>query len=622
MGQKGLRYVRVVQKWWWVIILLSGLIVGTGVAIFWWVGIEYEASVTVQISAPSSEAALYRQPNRQNIYAEIEQIRAGFNEVLLTDKVVERALETLTGGLKPADELRNNIIIELPPGTSEFVHVRVRAADPETAAVIAQIIVELGRQQFGQMHAQPLAHTRQSIERELEAVRVELEVAEAEWRQFQLDKANSQNQVIQYNQLANRVERARDTYSFLLARKVGVQIKEEQMREAGFIQIVSPTPPPAELVLVIDRRLIVYGAICSVLVGVLAVFLLVHLRLSGAWRNLQPHLKFPNFLPQLGLLMIFLFIIVAIPSLVCNVARYRVVNEVAQMVKDHQKVQVIQEIIPSVKTSPTFSALVPSPTATLIPLANKPVATLALLPTLDMESFVPPTSTPLPPTSSPTPAPVFGLVTTPDSQRLNVRAGPSVAYEVVSRLENGEEVMILQRTPDGDWLEIIIADQQKGWVASPYIEIGGDIKNIDIAANLAPTPAVSRLLPLDIEGGSVSGQLAPGREQWYTFFDENEETVLIFIFTPPVGANQVQFFLLGQKQIPIWPPKNPEALAHIGASSYPASDRDGDERTVELVWRGGPLVPGTRYYLRLVNRSDTVIYYCLATRDVFQWSCR
>jgi len=190
LGQKELRYVRVVQKWWWVIILLSGLIVGTGVAIFWWVGLEYEASVTVQISPPSLEAALSRQPNRQNIYAEIEQIRAGFNEVLLADKVVERALETLTDEPRPADELRKNLIIELPPGTSEFVHVRVRAADPETASVIAQIIVELGRQQFGQMRAQPLAHTRQSIERELEAVRVELEAAEAEWRQFQLDKAN------------------------------------------------------------------------------------------------------------------------------------------------------------------------------------------------------------------------------------------------------------------------------------------------------------------------------------------------------------------------------------------------------------------------------------------------
>ena len=210
----------------------------------------------------------------------------------------------------------------------------------------------------------------------------------------------------------------------------------------------------------------------------------------------------------------------------------------------------------------------------------------------------------------------------PDSQRLNVRAGPSVAYEVVSRLENGDEVMLLQRTPDGDWLEIKIADQEKGWVASQYIEIGGDIKNINIAANLAPTPAVSRLLPLDIEGVSVSGQLTPGQEQWYTFFEETEETVLIFIFTPPVGANQVQFFLLGQKQIPVWPPKNPEALTHIGASSYPASDRDGDERTIELVWRGGPLVPGTHYYLRLVNRSDTVIHYCLATKDVYEWSCR
>jgi hypothetical protein len=123
-------------------------------------------------------------------------------------------------------------------------------------------------------------------------------------------------------------------------------------------------------------------------------------------------------------------------------------------------------------------------------------------------------------------------VTTLDSQWLNVRVGPSVAYEVVSRLDNGDEVMILQRTLDGDWLEIKTADQQTDWVASQYIEIVGDIRNIHIAANLAPTPAVSRLQSLDIEGDSISGQLAPGQAQWYTFFDENEETVLIFMFTP------------------------------------------------------------------------------------------
>jgi capsular polysaccharide biosynthesis protein len=533
--------VRVVQKWWWVIILLAGLIVGTGVAIFWWVGIEYEASVTVQISAPSSEGALYRQPNGQNSYAEIEQIRAGFNEVLRADEVVGQALETFTPGPAPADELRKNIIIELPPDTPEFMHVRVRAADPEAAAVIAHLIVEVARQ---------------------------------------------------------------------------------RMPEAGFIQIVSPIPPTAELILLIDRRLIVYGAIASILGGGLAAFFLLRpQRLSGAWQNLQPYLKFPAFSPRWGLLMIFLLVILAIPFLVCNMARYRVVNEVAQVVKDHQKVQVSQEIVSSVKTLPTFSALAPSIAATLILSADRPVATTALSPTFQVESYVPPTSTSLPSTPSPTPAPVFGLVTTPNSQRLNVRAGPSIAYEVVSRLENGDEVMILQRTPDGDWLEIKTAGQQTGWIASQFIELVGDIKNVPIATDLAPTPAGRALLPLNIEGGSVSGQLASGQEQWYSFSDENDETVLIFMFTPAVGANQVQFFLFDQKQIPIWPPKNPEALANIGASSYPASDRDGDERTVELVWRGGPLVSYAPYYLRLVNRSDTVVQYCLATRDVYEWSC-
>ncbi|MBI1878454.1 MAG: SH3 domain-containing protein [Chloroflexi bacterium] len=617
-----MRYLQVVQKWWWVIILLSGLTVGTGIAISWLVGMEYEARVTVRISTPPTEATLYRQSNRQNIYKEIEQLRLSFNEVLLTDEVIERVLEALPDGPRLANELRKNIIIELPPDTSEFVHVRARAADPEVAALIAKTIVEVGRQQFGQIRAQPQANTRQLIERELDAARAELEVAEAEWRQFQLNKATLQNQVIKYNQLVDRLNRARDAYNLLLEQKVEAQIKEEQMREVGFIQIVSPTPPPTKPISVIDSRLIVYEAVSSVLVGVLVAFFLEHLHLSGAWRSLQPRIKFPTFSPRLGILIILLLIILAIPALVCNLARDRVINEVAQVAKDHQEVQVTKEIILPVKTPTTFSALAPSPAATLIPSADRPVATLAVLPTFHVESYVLSTSTSLPPIPSPTPAPVLGLVTTPDSQKLNVRTGPSVAYEMVSRLENGDEVIILQRTPDGDWLEIKIADQQKGWVASQYIEIVGDIKDIHIAANLAPTPAGSGLLSLNIEGGSVSGQLAPGQEQWYTFFEENEETVLIFMFTPKVGANQVQFFLLDQKQIPVWPPKNPEALAHIGASSYPASDRDGDERTVELVWRGGPLVPGVRYYLRLVNRSDAVIYYCLATRDVFQWSCR
>jgi hypothetical protein len=102
----------------------------------------------MQISPPSSKGALYGQPNRQNGDAEIEQIRAGFNEVLRADEVVGQALETLTLGPASADELRKNIFIELPPGTPQFMHVRVRAPDPEVAAVMAHLIVEVRRRQM------------------------------------------------------------------------------------------------------------------------------------------------------------------------------------------------------------------------------------------------------------------------------------------------------------------------------------------------------------------------------------------------------------------------------------------------------------------------------------------
>lgn len=704
-----LRFLRVIQKWWWLVLLLCALTVGAAWVASWLAGPQYEATIMVQISAPpSSEAALYSQSSRQALYDTIEQNRASFNEFLLASDIAEQVLESLPNISMTASELQQRLTTELP-AASQFMAIRVRAVEPETAVLLAGAVAEVGRQRYGQLLANPIANTRQFTERELAAAGAELAAAERELTQFQIDnkiellqpaldaeyeairslrltrdlaqaegdtaKAEATDRIIlerearfqdmislaaTYNELANRVEHARDNYSFLTAQQAELRIREEQVREAGFIQVITPTALSPKPVPLIDGTLMRWGVAGSVLVGVALAFLLEHLQRSGAWRGFQPQLignpikaqmmkwrlqlkKLPDFstpvaprlfdfsirLPALSprrrWLTLLLLLFFLIPAVLYNIARNRAIQEVVEVGKINAVAQTFKETPRPLKTATSLpatigSSVVAAATATPTPVTGSTaIATITLLPTFNLEAYQLATPISTPP---PTPAPFLGLVSMPDSQRLNIRAGPALVYEIVGQLESGDQFVILQRTSDGNWLEIETSTHQKGWVASRYVEILGDVKAISIATNLPPTPAAGRLLSLDIEGGTASGQLAPGQEQWYTFFEEDEETVLVLIFTPKVGVNQVQFFLLDQKQIPVWPPKDPETLAHIGASSYPASDRDGDNRTGELVWRGGPLTPGVRYYLRLVNRSDAIIHYCLATRDVFQWSCR
>lgn len=356
-----------------------------------------------------------------------------------------------------------------------------------------------------------------------------------------------------------------------------------------------------------------------------------------------------DFSPLLKPLLVLLLFLLLILSALCLMARTVVNNEVSQIVVEqaHTLLQTPTSL-PATRVAPAATPP-PLPIAQVSPAAIPAAATsvavalgaLIPLPSPDEEeistlgSALTSTSTPISTlramltpiptlpsalTSTPTPSPtpiVSGLVI---ANQLNVRQGPGTNYGYAAGLEQGDKVIVLGRTPTGDWLEIETPDRRRGWVAARQIEISGDITAIKIATALERlSPTEGQLLPLQLDGRSVSGEIGPQQEQWYTFFDDDEETVIIFMFRPP---GPVQFFLHGESQIPRWPPRDPAVLENIGAGSRPASDRDGNPDTAELIWRGGPLVPGARYYLRFINRSDQPIQYCLAPREVFHWSCR
>ncbi len=134
------------------------------------------------------------------------------------------------------------------------------------------------------------------------------------------------------------------------------------------------------------------------------------------------------------------------------------------------------------------------------------------------------------------------------------------------------------------------------------------------------------MLPLDPYRGNYVGTISPHQEKWYTFSEgENPGSIILVLMfepNPNLDADTVKFFLYDEKLIPTWPPQEPDAVANIGSGSRSAADRDGDLGTGELLWRGGPLQRNTQYYLRMVNGSTSTLRYCLATQDVYDWSCR
>lgn len=82
------------------------------------------------------------------------------------------------------------------------------------------------------------------------------------------------------------------------------------------------------------------------------------------------------------------------------------------------------------------------------------------------------------PALSATSAPQTGKVNT---QILNLRKGPGTNFDIVDRLQQDEQVVIVGRLQDGIWLKITVpAISKDGWVAAEYINADGDTSTLPV----------------------------------------------------------------------------------------------------------------------------------------------
>jgi uncharacterized protein involved in exopolysaccharide biosynthesis len=284
----------------------------------------------MQISAPPpQEVPLYSTIGRQALQDEISQTQSGISELLLEGDIPYRTIQSLPDLAMTGQELRQRIKIEVPKNTS-LMHVSVKAPDPELSALLTNALVETGLEQYAMFAARSTTITRQFIEEQLDAAQKEYESAELELTQFQvinkigdlstainehydligtlriqMDQAEIQGRTderqaleqlisrreaelqnliglsLEYHILVDRVNRARDTYSFMLDRRTEAQIKENQILDLGSVQVITPARPPLEPTPPLDPKIVALGTIVSLLVGFFAAFMLEYATLSS-----------------------------------------------------------------------------------------------------------------------------------------------------------------------------------------------------------------------------------------------------------------------------------------------------------------------------------------------------
>ena len=126
-------------------------------------------------------------------------------------------------------------------------------------------------------------------------------------------------------------------------------------------------------------------------------------------------------------------------------------------------------------------SLGPAVVATLIAEASKPqdpIATVVVRPTAS------PKTAPQPPVAAPDmTAPAVTVTVIVDGA--NLRAGPGTGFPVVGVLYQNEKAALLDRNPNGDWLQVQWPDGV-GWIFAALVEVGIPVAELPV---VEPPPA-------------------------------------------------------------------------------------------------------------------------------------
>jgi len=80
-----------------------------------------------------------------------------------------------------------------------------------------------------------------------------------------------------------------------------------------------------------------------------------------------------------------------------------------------------------------------------------------------------------------------------DFSSINVRSGPGVNYNIVATMTRGETAIVIARTEDNAWYNIIVSGEDRGWVSTSVVSLleGRDTEDVPVAATI-PSESTTR----------------------------------------------------------------------------------------------------------------------------------
>ena len=142
----------------------------------------------------------------------------------------------------------------------------------------------------------------------------------------------------------------------------------------------------------------------------------------------------------------------------------------------------------------------PTPRATATFISREALA-LAPTPTLpfdlsELPTFTPtPTVTPTPtitPTPTPTPLPTYVAKVT--AELVNLRSGPGDDFDVLEIIPLGEDVELVGKTADGEWIMVRSAAGKEGWIYRDLLQPEADAKMAVLTPPPTPTPGPPEII--------------------------------------------------------------------------------------------------------------------------------
>lgn len=318
--QEFLEYVNVLRKRLWLFVVVSGTALLVMLASAWSSAAQYESSVRFLVNVPpSADVSLYPGFDRPTQNQQVRATQTAFLEVIKSPTVLSRTKDRLGLSLS-LSELSERITTDKPT-ESTFVWVAVRSDDPQSAADIANVLVDEARQYFGELQAEPAASAREFISAQVADAEAKMIAAKQSLADFksanaisdlsaQIEaertiiwnltlyssdaavngdptKANAYNRLVAQHQVeiaklsalindldarSARVRQTEDYYSFLVNKETEAKLKENEILQARFIQIVEPAYPALEPMSPYDVRIVVLGLLMSVAVSFVLIF--------------------------------------------------------------------------------------------------------------------------------------------------------------------------------------------------------------------------------------------------------------------------------------------------------------------------------------------------------------